>query len=116
MMEVASLTVTPACDTVSSPLFPSSSSSSPLQALKSTKFFQCTELDWVEAGLQVRGGGEGEGRVSASMSLQAGQPAGEVQQHASAKFTELDDFFLCEDAVIELCEERSPVRGGNEKP
>ena len=67
MMEVASLTVTPACDTVSSPLFPSSSSSSPLQALKSTKFFQCTELDWVEAGLQVRG----EGGVYASMSLQA---------------------------------------------
>ena len=57
-MKVASLTaVTPARDTVSSLLFPSSSSSSPLQALKSTKFFQCTELDWVEAGLQVRGGG-----------------------------------------------------------
>jgi pre-mRNA-processing factor 8 len=25
-----------------------------LRALKNTKFFQCTELDWVEAGLQVR--------------------------------------------------------------
>lgn len=25
-----------------------------LKALKATKFFQCTELDWVEAGLQVR--------------------------------------------------------------
>jgi pre-mRNA-processing factor 8 len=24
-----------------------------MKALKSTKFFQCTELDWVEAGLQV---------------------------------------------------------------
>lgn len=24
-----------------------------LRALKNTKFFQCTELDWVEAGLQV---------------------------------------------------------------
>jgi hypothetical protein len=38
-----------------------------LRALKNTKFFQCTELDWVEAGLQVgtagglQGGG-GEGR------------------------------------------------------
>ena len=28
-----------------------------LRALKNTKFFQCTELDWVEAGLQVPGGG-----------------------------------------------------------
>ena len=27
-----------------------------LKALKATKFFQCTELDWVEAGLQVRWG------------------------------------------------------------
>ena len=26
-----------------------------LRALKNTKFFQCTELDWVEAGLQVGG-------------------------------------------------------------
>jgi pre-mRNA-processing factor 8 len=25
-----------------------------LRALKNTKFFQTTELDWVEAGLQVR--------------------------------------------------------------
>ena len=25
-----------------------------LRARKNTKFFQCTELDWVEAGLQVR--------------------------------------------------------------
>ena len=24
-----------------------------LRSLKSTKFFQCTELDWVEAGLQL---------------------------------------------------------------
>ena len=24
------------------------------RALRATKFFQCTELDWVEAGLQVR--------------------------------------------------------------
>lgn len=33
-----------------------------LRALKQTKFFQATELDWVEAGLQVGGGGgEGEG-------------------------------------------------------
>ena len=28
-----------------------------MKALKSTKFFQCTELDWVEAGLQVWGRG-----------------------------------------------------------
>lgn len=27
-----------------------------LRALKNTKFFQCTELDWVEAGLQVGAG------------------------------------------------------------
>jgi len=27
-----------------------------LRALKQTKFFQATELDWVEAGLQVRTG------------------------------------------------------------
>jgi pre-mRNA-processing factor 8 len=26
-----------------------------LRALKATKFFQTTELDWVEAGLQARG-------------------------------------------------------------
>ena len=29
-----------------------------MKALKSTKFFQCTELDWVEAGLQVREEGQ----------------------------------------------------------
>ena len=26
------------------------------RSLKATKFFQSTELDWVEVGLQVRGG------------------------------------------------------------
>jgi hypothetical protein len=31
-----------------------------LRALKNTKFFQCTELDWVEAGLQVQGRGGGD--------------------------------------------------------
>lgn len=36
-----------------------------LRALKNTKFFQCTELDWVEAGLQVRAWASGrDGPVS----------------------------------------------------
>ena len=32
-----------------------------LKALKATKFFQATELDWVEVGLQVVGGEGGRG-------------------------------------------------------